>query len=95
MRAHTRMLPTSVEKLHEEHVTAEEAIKDIADGRREWAVALKGLRYREDLTQKQLGELIGVDQGNISSMERGKRPIGKNIAKKLSALFKVDYRLFL
>lgn len=84
-----------VEKLHKKHVTEEEAIKDIADGRHEWAVALKGLRYREDLTQKQLGVLIGMDQGNISSMERGKCPIGKNIAKKLSALFKVDYRLFL
>ena len=69
---------------------------------REWhgdipkgAVMLSGLRCREGLTQKQLGELLGVDQGNISKMERGKREINKSVARKLQELFKTDYRIFL
>lgn len=96
MRAHTRTLHTKkIEKPREAPFSADEAIKKIADGKPEWAIALSGLRYREDLTQKQLGNMVGVDQGNISNMENGKRPIGKNIAKKLAELFHVDYRVFL
>ncbi len=60
-----------------------------------WAISLSGLRYREDLTQQQLGEIIDVRQSNISLMERGLRPIGKNIAKRLAEVFKTDYRIFL
>ncbi|CCB90844.1 Helix-turn-helix motif [Waddlia chondrophila 2032/99] len=60
-----------------------------------WAISLSGLRYREDLTQKQLGEVIGVKRINISLMERGLRPIGKNIAQRLAKFFNVDYRIFL
>lgn len=60
-----------------------------------WAVLLSGLRNREGLTQKELGNMIGVAQYHISRMERGIRPIGKNIAKRLAKFFKTDYRLFL
>lgn len=61
----------------------------------EQGLYLKGLRLREGYTQAELGKLIGVSQNNISSMEHGKRPISKNMAKKLAELFKTDYRLFL
>lgn len=60
-----------------------------------WAVLLSGLRNREGLTQSELGEMIGVAQYHISRMERGRRTIGKALAKKLAALFKTDYRIFL
>lgn len=59
------------------------------------AINLHGLRNREGMTQAQLGELIGVDQSNISKMERGLREIGVKIAKKLGEHFNIDYRLFL
>ena len=39
--------------------------------------ALRGLRSREGLTQKQLAEMIGAKPNHISEMENGKRPIGK------------------
>lgn len=61
----------------------------------EWAISLRGLRIREGLTQEALGKLLGIDQTNISKMERGKRNIGKSIAKRLADLFKTDYRIFL
>jgi len=40
-------------------------------------VYLKGLRYREDLTQVQLAEITGIPRRHISEMESGKRTIGK------------------
>jgi len=45
---------------------------------------LRGLRSREGLTQKQLGEKIGARPTHISEMENGKRPIGKGMAKRLA-----------
>jgi len=99
MRAHTRKHHTKQEELlHEEKsISADEFIEKAQEGLNlpMWAISLAGLRYREDLTQKQLGEIIGVKQSNISLMERGLRPIGKNIAQRLSKVFKTDYRIFL
>lgn len=54
--------------------------------------------YRENagLTQTALGQKIGgVPRQHISNMENGKRPIGKENAKKLAAALGVDYRVFL
>ena len=58
-------------------------------------LALKGARKRETLTQKQLAELLGISQTHISEMEHGKRPIGKEMARRLAKILKVDYRAFL
>jgi DNA-binding XRE family transcriptional regulator len=60
-----------------------------------WAIALKGLRRREGLSQVDLGNILGIAQTNISQMELGKRPIGKTLAKKFADFFKTDYHLFL
>ena len=57
--------------------------------------ALRGLRSREQLTQKQLAEMIGVKPSHISEMENGKRTIGKEMAKRLSKALKTGYKVFL
>jgi len=36
-----------------------------------------------------------MKQPNISAMEKGERPIGKNLAKKLGELFNIGYKVFL
>ena len=56
---------------------------------------LAGARHREGLTQRQLAEKCGIPQRHISEMENGKRPIGKENAKKLGASLNVDWRAFL
>ncbi len=56
---------------------------------------LKGIRYREELTQVQLSELTGIQRRHISEMESGKRTIGKAIAQKLAAVLRIDYRMLL
>jgi len=58
-------------------------------------VYLRGIRHREDLTQDQLAAQTGIHRRHLSEMENGKRPIGKENAKKLAKVLNVDYRMFL
>lgn len=58
-------------------------------------VFLAGARYREGMTQAQLAEATGIPRRHISEMEHGKRPMGKQTARKLAEALKVDPRRFL
>jgi DNA-binding XRE family transcriptional regulator len=73
-----------------ETMTLEEVFPDLHAGS-----AIRGLRDREELTQAQLAEKIGVKRHHISEMENGKRPIGKEMAKRLAYALHTDYKLFL
>ncbi len=96
MLAHTRKHRISSSKqIEKDYITADEIIEEACKDFPIWAVSLAGLRYREGLTQKELGKKIKVGQYDISKMERGLRPIGKNVAKRLAKFFKTDYRMFL
>ena len=55
------------------------------------ATALRGLRSREHLTQKQLSQMIGAKPSHISEMENGKRSIGKEMAKRLAKALRTHY----
>ena len=57
--------------------------------------AIRGLRSREGLSQAKLAELIGVKQHHISEMEHGKRPIGRETAKRLAKALRTGYKVFL
>lgn len=56
---------------------------------------IKGARYKEDMTQAQLAKASGIARRHISEMENNRRPIGKERAKRLAEVLKVDYRVFL
>jgi hypothetical protein len=58
-------------------------------------VALAGARTKEGITQVQLARMTGIPQRHISEMEHGKRVIGKERAKKLAKVLKIDYHIFL
>ena len=58
-------------------------------------VCLRGARYKEGITQKQLAEMIGIPQRHISMMENNKRPIGKEMAKRLGKALNISYKVFL
>lgn len=62
---------------------------------RKAGLALRGARFREGLSQKELSKRSGVSQENISRMENGQRPIGEKVAKKLAKVLKIDFRLLL
>jgi DNA-binding XRE family transcriptional regulator len=74
-------------------IPVEEVSPDLATNPH--GVYLKGIRYREELTQEQLAEKTGIPRRHISEMESGKRSIGKASARKLADALKADYRLFL
>ncbi len=56
---------------------------------------LRGARYRENISQKELAKKSGVSQDNISKIENGKRPVGEKVAKRLAKALKIDYQLLL
>jgi DNA-binding XRE family transcriptional regulator len=93
MRTHHTKESVSIEDRG--YITAEEFYKETFGDFPKGAIYLAGLRYREDLTQQELGKMLAIKQSNISMMERGLRPIGKVLAKKLGKFFDTDYRKFL
>ena len=56
---------------------------------------VKSAREGAGLTQAQLADKLKIPQSNISQIETGKRAVGKNLAKRLARIFKLDYRVFL
>lgn len=97
MRKHLTEKHTSKVKFEEDNsvMSIDEFINEHFGDLPQWAVALRGLRNREGLTQVALGKILETPQTNISKMEMGKRSIGKNMAKKLASFFKTDYHIFL
>ena len=56
---------------------------------------LKGARYKEGMSQEQLSQASGIARRHISEMESNRRSIGKERARRLAEVLKVDYRVFL
>lgn len=102
MSAHTRTRLTkksikSIPKRKSERKSYrfEEVFKKDLEKYGEAGVALRGLRAREGLTQKELATRIKVSQHHISEMENKKRVIGREIAQRLQKEFNVSYKVFL
>ncbi len=62
---------------------------------KEQQIAVRAYRVREGLTQEQLAKLTGIPRRHISDMENGRRPIGKENAKRLAQALNTDYRMLL
>jgi DNA-binding XRE family transcriptional regulator len=101
MQAHTRKLPiersvrASESQEEDNLIDWRTAFGDLIEKFTEAGVTLKGFRLREGWTQAEVADKIGINQANLSKMERGKRAIGKAMAKKLATIFETDYRVFL
>lgn len=74
----------------EPNLSREEAFADSSSGKR-----LRGARGLREMTQAQLAAKVGVNKSNISEMERGVRPIGKVMAKRLGESLDFPYKTFL
>jgi DNA-binding XRE family transcriptional regulator len=59
------------------------------------SIALKCLRLKNNLTQGEFAQKLGVKQNVISDMERGARRISVKVAKKIEAVFGAPYHRFL
>ena len=58
-------------------------------------ISLRAARRREGMSQERLSQLTDLPQRHISEMENGKRPIGKDTAKKLAKALNTNYKVFL
>lgn len=67
-----------------------EVFPDSTPGKR-----LRGLRAREDITQGEMAERLGLRQHHISEMESGKRPITLEMAKRIGEEFNISYKVLL
>lgn len=72
-----------------------EVAKESIDKYKQAGMVLRGARFREGLSQKELSKRSGVSQDNISRIENGKRVVGEKVAKKLSKPLKINYLLLL
>ncbi len=71
------------------------ALKELHAKYSKAGATLQGARVKEGLSQVELAEKLKISQTNLSKMENGKRPIGKNMAKRLSKVLNINYRVFL
>jgi DNA-binding XRE family transcriptional regulator len=76
-----------------ESISWEQLAKDDIAKYGKTGIVLRGARYREGLSQKELAKLTGISQENISKMENGQRPIGEKVAKKLAKALRIDFEL--
>ncbi|MCH9716540.1 MAG: helix-turn-helix transcriptional regulator [Gammaproteobacteria bacterium] len=84
-----------VESDDKSYIPIDELFSDLKQNISEPAVLLKGLRYREGLTQVKLAKKLNISQANLSAMENGRRTIGKELAKRIANIFDLDYRILL
>lgn len=80
----------AIEKALEPDIPAEEVFADLGPGD-----ALRGMRGLREMTQAQLAAAIGIHKSHISSMERGTRPIGKEMTMRLAKALNTSYKVFM
>lgn len=59
------------------------------------AAILRGYRGKMEWTQQELAERLGITRNRISDMENGRKRISLNMARRLSELFNIPYKVFL
>jgi DNA-binding XRE family transcriptional regulator len=52
--------------------------------------ALRDARYRKDMTQAELAAAVGVSVHDVSEMEHGRRPVGRDVAERAAKALGVD-----
>ncbi|MEK7340449.1 MAG: helix-turn-helix transcriptional regulator [Candidatus Rhabdochlamydia sp.] len=93
---HLQKLEDFLEKYGEsESILWEDLAKDRIAKYKKSGLALRGARYREGLSQKELSKRTGISQENISKMENGQRSIGEKVAKKLAKVLLIDFELLI
>jgi DNA-binding XRE family transcriptional regulator len=84
-----------IEPDNNEYTLVDDLFCNLTQKSGEPGVLLKGLRYREGLSQIELAKQLSMSQTNLSAMENGRRAIGKELAKRIADIFELDYRIFL
>ena len=86
---------TTVYKKPRKSIPWREVAKESIEKYTEAGLALRGARFREGLTQKQLADKLDILPHHVSLMEHGKRAISKKMALRLAEVLNVNYKVFL
>jgi DNA-binding XRE family transcriptional regulator len=84
-----------LEESGEGSVPAEDIFPNLKDPSKHPMITFRGIRAKTGLTQKEIAERLEIAQADVSNIERGKRTIGKALAKRIEKEFGIDYRRFL
>ncbi len=84
-----------VDSPKKDSISSDDLFADIYKKYSKAGAILKGARLKENLTQAELAKKLEIEQPDLSKMESGKRPIGKKLAKRFSAVLNINYRAFL
>lgn len=79
----------------EKPVAWKELAKDRIAKYKKSGLVLRGMRYRENMSQKELAAKSGISQNEISKIENGKRTVGEKVAKRLAEVLHFNYQLLL
>lgn len=90
-----RGLQEKIVDSEEESIPASEVFPALKDPEKRVGIIFRGIRSKNNLTQAEVAERLGIDQSDVSKIEKGKRSIGKALAKKIEKEFGIDYRRFL
>ena len=90
-----RGLQEKDEDADEGSVPASEVFPDLKDAEKRVGIIFRGIRSKNNLTQAEVAERLGIDQSDVSKIEKGKRSVGKALAKKIEKEFGIDYRRLL
>ena len=93
-RVGTKKTQRSKKKI-QKHIPWRQVAKENIEKFTEAGLAVKGARYKAEMTQQELADAIGARAHHISEMEHGKRSIGKEMAHRLSKVLNVNYKVFL
>lgn len=85
----------NVKSDNEYYTSIHDLFGDLTQHSGEPGFLLKGLRYREGLSQIEFSRQLNSSQTNLSAVENGRRTIGKELAKRIAEIFGLDYRIFL
>jgi len=79
----------------EDHVPSEEVFPDIRDHQKRIGIIFRSIRFKNDLTQAEVAKRLGIDQSDVSKIEKGKRSVGKALARKIEKEFGIEYQRLL
>ena len=91
----TLLLSLQVHDHDNDTVPVDKVFKGIDKKYGKVGATVRGLRIRDELTQKKLAAKLSIHQVHISQIEHGKRAVGKKLAQKFADVFHTDYQLFL
>jgi len=88
--ARVEAVTMAIEEAVEPNIPAGQVFPESRPGK-----VLRGARGLREMTQAQIAKIVGIRPAHISDMENSRRPISKEMARKLGQVLDFPYKAFL